>query len=158
MILRLLSWPSAVLALLAACWWLSMTKDEAVQGRETDRARYVAAQAEASALASAARLKKEEEYRNAAHESDVAHLEAMRGLRDYADRAIALGRLRAKTLAGGTGQTVASAQGGDSKVPEGMPADPIVVAARDVQICTDAVGYGVSAHNWAVKMDSRPTE
>ena len=52
--------------------------------------------------------------------------------------------------AGGAGGVAAAPSAGDSAgVPARLPADAIVVSARDVRACNAWVDYGIAAHDWA---------
>jgi hypothetical protein len=54
------------------------------------------------------------------------------------------------TVAGRGSAAAASAESNRTGVSANLPADPVMVSASDVQICSDAVTYGLQAHNWAL--------
>lgn len=113
-------------------------------------AQFRTAQADASRIAAEALHHQEAVYQAKATEADHAHQTELADAHAAADRYIADHRLRAADFARGAGGAAASATGGGAGVPEGVPADAVVVSAGDVQACTGAVSYAITAHNWAV--------
>lgn len=116
---------------------------------------FITAQAEATALQAAANEDEEARTRANAkgsdrnHEDDLARAGAAG--RDYIGRnRIAACRVRPQSDRGEASQTPATTGSGRAAIPAEMPADPFVaINSADLQACTYAVTYAVSAHKWA---------
>lgn len=148
----------AALAMFAGVqtWRVSSLKGDVAAcgaGREADRAAVALAQAEAHERAVAARMAAQERYQQQAEQSNARENELRADLRDIGERFIAANRVRPQAASGAGGGTVAPASDSDSGVPAGMPADAVMVAASDVRACTDAVAYGIAAHDWAAGLN-----
>jgi hypothetical protein len=146
----------ASLALSAALWvrgnrYRDKTA-ECAAGRVADRRAYTAAQAEAARLAKEAKARQEARYTRLAKEADDDHAKDLADARRAAERYI--DRMRVKSAGSASGGTVASAEGGDPGVSQGLPADAVMVSAADVRTCTDAVAYGIAARTWALGLDA----
>lgn len=108
------------------------------------------AQAKALAAQVALNASVAAKYQSQAEISDANYKTALADAGADADRYIAAHRLRPAAHPGGTSSPSGTAQAGDSNLPADMPADGVVVSASDVQKCTGATSYAVTAHNSAV--------
>ena len=124
--------------------------------RATDKANYMAAQAEAALIAQRALQATEAKYAAHAREQDHAYEVALADARSAADRYIATHRVHVAAPAqSAPSGTPASAEGGSASVPAGVPSDAVMVSAGDVQACTDAYIYALNARDWALKLNDR---
>ena len=123
--------------------------------RKAQESQYVAAQSEAALIAKRALDAAESRYRSKADEADKSYRASLADARSAADRYIAGHRVRG-TFAGPASAAPAAASDRGPGVPSGLPADAVVVSAGDVQACTDAVTYGVQAHEWALGLIPPP--
>lgn len=151
-------WQVAVAASLALSGWLWWGKgnaieerDAAVAGRKADRAAYTAAQAEALRLALAAKAATEARYKAHAERIDRDHETELADARDATADYIARNRVRGQGAGSATGGTATAADNrGPGVLPE-MPAGSFVaVSDVDVQRCSDATAYALSAREWAL--------
>jgi hypothetical protein len=144
-----------VLLLCAALWargsHYKHQRDDAVAGRQADRAAYTAAQAQAQALAEKAKADAETHYKELAHAADLANAEAAADARAAAERYIAQHRVL-EVVGRPSRATPAAASGGSAGVPESVSTSAVVVSAEDVQACTGAVSYALSAREWALSL------
>lgn len=142
---------AAVVVLLGFAWaWQGWTTEKAL--RKADRAAYVAAQAEATVIAQRALEATEAEYRSKADEADKAFQSKLADARRAADAYVSAHRVRSQAYQGSPSGTLASAESGRASVPASLPTDAVMVSERDVQACTDAVTYGIEAHDWALTL------
>lgn len=160
-VLRSYPWQTICVALAMASVWLWNGRQSAVAGRALDRVSYVAAQAQAAALAQSERIKHEQEYRDEAKRSQAEHDASEAALRAIADRAIAAGRLRLQRLASAASNPGTATTGRGAAVPAKVPTEAELDAGRslptgyvlmpeaDVTICTLDYGYAVDAAKWA---------
>lgn len=117
---------------------------------KAQEAAYVAAQANATQKAQAALAAKEAEYRSKANEADQSYRAELADARAATDRYVASHRVRF-SASGAPSGTVATAEDHAAGVLQGMPESAFVaVSERDVQACTDAYVYAVSAREWAL--------
>ena len=125
--------------------------------RQADRAAYGAAQAEAALIAQRALGATEAKYRTKANEADQSYRADLADARAAADRYIAAHRVRNQAAARDASGALASAADRGPGVPASLPADAFVaVSDSDVQACTDAAIYAVSAHDWAMGLQTGP--
>lgn len=121
------------------------------------RAATIAQFAEAQKLADAAARKAladtEARYKEQANEADTKHADALADAGTAADRYIASHRVPVCTSGRSTGSAVGPTSGGDTSVPESLPADSVFLSAADVQACSGAVTYSLAAHDWAVGLE-----
>jgi len=142
---------AAFALLLGFAWaWQGWTTEKAL--RKADRAAYVAAQAEATVIAQRALEATEAEYRSKADEADKAFQSKLADSRRAADAYVSAHRVRSQAVARDASGTLASAESGRASVPASLPTDAVLVSESDVQACTDAVTYGIEAHDWALTL------
>lgn len=142
---------AAFAVLLGFAWaWEGWATEKAL--RKADRAAYVAAQAEATVIAQRALEATEAEYRSKADEADKAFQSKLADARRAADAYVSAHRVRSQAVARDASGTLASAESGRASVPASLPTDAVLVSERDVQACTDAVTYGIEAHDWALTL------
>jgi len=142
---------AAFAVLLGFAWaWQGWTAEKAL--RKADRAAYVAAQAEATVIAQRALEATEAEYRSKADEADKAFQSKLADARRAADAYVSAHRVRSQVHQGSPSGTLASAESGRASVPANLPTDAVLVSESDVQACTDAVTYGIEAHDWALTL------
>lgn len=84
-----------------------------------------------------------------AEKSDEAYKHEASNANDAAIRYIDRWRVRENSCSSGPDS---AAQSSNPGVPETMPADAVMVSARDVQACTGATAYAIEAHNHAVRL------
>ena len=147
----------ALVASLCLSGWLWMGRRDAIAdladcraGRKADRAAFEQAATTARRLAEQQKAAEEARHLKRAKEADHAHQTALADARARADAFIARNRLRPQGAGGSPGGTAGPAQGGDPGVPDGLPADPVMVEADDVLACTDATIYALKAREWAL--------
>lgn len=127
-----------------------------------DRAAIIRAQDEAAALQAAVNEDEERRTADNAQRSELDHAQdlarAVAADRNFADHhRIAADRMRASGDRGASGQASAAAASGGAGIPQILPTDSFVaVADPDLQACTAAVTYAVSAHNWAATIPLAP--
>ncbi|NDE16623.1 hypothetical protein EBZ80_17000 [bacterium] len=119
--------------------------------RAADRALYIQMQYTAQSKAVAALQATEARYKRNADNADQAFQSKLADARRSADQYVLTHRVRG-TFASSTGRAVASAEGRGPGVPASLPADAVMVSESDVQACTDAVTYGIGAHDWAASL------
>ena len=119
--------------------------------RKAQEAAYVAAQAIATQKAQAALVAAEAHYRSKANEADKSYRAGLADARAAADAYTAAHRVRAASGRAAS-TTVASAEDHGPGVPASLPADAVMVSAGDVQACTDAAAYALTAHDWAMTL------
>lgn len=142
---------AAFAVLLGFAWaWQGWAAEKAL--RNADRAAYVTAQAEATVIAQRALEATEAEYRSKADEADKAFQFKLADARRAADAYVSAHRVRSQAYQGSPSGTPASAESGRTSVPASLPTDAVMVSERDVQACTDAVTYGIKAHDWALTL------
>jgi hypothetical protein len=117
--------------------------------RRADKAAYTQAQTEAARIAREALLHQEHIYISKAKEIEHEYVVKIANARSATDRFIAANRVRGQAAAGNASGAIASTQGSGAAVSASVPADAIMVSERDVQACTEASIYAVSAHDWA---------
>jgi hypothetical protein len=140
----------AVFGLFAASWHYRHAYHAEKALRKADRAAYVAAQAQATERAQAALAATEAEYRSKANEANLSYRAELAEARNLADRFIARNRVRIPAASPASG-TVAAAEDRTSGVLQAVPASTrVVVSEHDVQACTDAYVYAVTAREWAL--------
>ena len=127
--------------------------------RTADKARYIAAQEEAGRIAQAALAHTEAVYRAQAQDTDHAYSVELADARTAADRYIAAHyvaarRVRGEAPARDAGGSPAPADDHGTSLPQGLPADAVVVGAGDVQACSALYPYAVKAHDWAMSLDA----
>lgn len=142
---------AACLALLVASawlWWANGRKADTIADLRAEITAMKAAQDEAEAKAMAAEARYKTNAERAEHDHDIALADA----RAAADRYISGHRVRIPACpSGGT------APRDSAPVPEAVPADTLVaVSDGDVQACTSAVTYAVSAFQWAQTLETQP--
>lgn len=142
----------AVFGLFAASWHYRHAYHAEKALRKADRAAYVAAQAEATVIAQRALEATEAEYRSKADEADKAFQSKLADARRAADAYVSAHRVRSQAVARDASGTLASAESGRASIPANLPTDAVLVSERDVQACTDAVTYGIEAHDWALTL------
>ena len=109
-----------------------------------------AAQARAKAAQLALNASVAAQYQAQAETSDANYKIAVADAGAAADRYIAAHRVQPAADPGGTGSADRPAQAGDPGLPDAVPADAILVSSGDVQACTGATSYAVTAHNAAI--------
>jgi hypothetical protein len=155
---KLAPWALLALALAWGAWERSEAShyhklaDSCSAGRTADRAAYVAAQATATLLATAA--KHAEETRTAIikeksdHELDTAKGDAARQLAQF----IRTHRVPNAAAQGNPGGTDLPGDAIAAEVDHGTSGSA-VVAASDLAICTDNTARLLNAHAWAVTLE-----
>ncbi|MEI6644076.1 MAG: hypothetical protein WCL10_18805 [Novosphingobium sp.] len=138
----------AVFGLIVASWHYRHAYHAEKALRKADRAAYAAAQSEATVIAKRALDAAEARYKRNADNADQAFQSKLADARRSAADYVSAHRVRAYAQ-GPTSGTVASAEGRGPGVPASLPADAVMVSEGDVQACTDAVTYGIGAHDWA---------
>lgn len=137
-------------ALALLCWHFDSRAVANADAMRAQAAQFKAAQATANQRAQQALMREQALYQTRAVETDRAYqnqLAAARlGSRAYVDSH----RVQFGTVAGRGSAAAASAESNRTGVSANLPADPVMVSASDVQICSDAVTYGLQAHNWAL--------
>jgi hypothetical protein len=147
-------WPYASLGVLAMlCWHFQHRAMANADALRTQAAQFQAVQKAARAAAQAALHDQEAVYQARAQEADNAYQTQLAAAQSAADRYITAHRVQPATFAGGPGAAAALAQSGNAGIPAPMPADAVMVSAGDVQACTEAVTYGLKAHEWAIQLD-----
>ena len=141
----------AVFGLFVASWHYRHAYHAEIARRKAQEAQYIAAQAEATLIAKRALDAAEAKYRSKADEADKSYRAELANARSAADRYIASHRVRAYAQGAASG-TTSIAESGSAGVPASLPADAVLVSEGDVQACTDAVTYGVAAHDWAIDL------
>ncbi|EGD58394.1 hypothetical protein Y88_0449 [Novosphingobium nitrogenifigens DSM 19370] len=150
-------WPHILSAALALAAWHFWTRAVAnAEAVRTQAAQFMQAQADAAKIAQEALHHQEAEYQAKATETQNAYEVQLADAHAAADRYIAAHRLaalppglRTQAAQGDASATAPSTQSGGAPLPSGVPADPVVVSADDVQACTGAVSYALKAHDWA---------
>lgn len=119
----------------------------------SEREQIIAASKIATDLQRRANAAKERQYQEHAHEADQRHDAELADVRSATDRYIADHRVRSPS--GGSTATAAPSPARDSAgVPQDVPADSdVAVADGDVRACSEAVKYGIDAHDWAVGLE-----
>jgi hypothetical protein len=118
-----------------------------------ENASFVQAQATATQIAQQALHHQEAVYQAKATEADSAYQAQLADAHSAADRYIAAHRVRAEAFAGSAGASVAPAKSVGPDLSSILPTDAVVVSQSDLQACTGATSYAVSAHNWAASLD-----
>ena len=146
-------WQSACIALLAlsaGLWRGNVSKERLIVYMKAERVKILDAQDQARAAQLAVNKAAEDKSRQIAKDSDNAHAIELADARTAADRYIAANRVRPDG-AYRPGPAIATAQGDNPGVPDGLPAAGfVVVSDSDVQACTAATSYAVAAHNQAM--------
>lgn len=137
-------------ALALLCWHFDSRAVASAAAMRTQAAQFKAAQETATLRAQQALMREQAQYQTRAAETDRAYqtqLAAARlGSRAYIDSH----RMQPGTVARGGSAAPAPAEGDRSGISANMPTDAVVVSASDLQICSDAVTYGLQAHDWAL--------
>lgn len=107
------------------------------------------AQAKAKAAQIALNAHIAAQYQAQAEKTDANYKLALAQASTAADRYIAAHRMRV-AYPGATGGANPAAQAGNAGLPAAMPSDGVILSAGDVQGCSAATAFGVTAHNWAV--------
>lgn len=140
-----------LLALIIQTFRLSATEgalSAEKAGRQADLATYEKAQAQATSAALEARARDEAEYREKANAADASiddlrvRLRAALVRQGQADRA--------------TGPAIAQAQGGDTGLPQEVPATTTGDSGSmcvNTDILAGLSAYAIKAHEWAVSLD-----
>jgi hypothetical protein len=139
----------AVFGLIVASWHYRNAYHAEKALRRADRALYVQAQAEAARIAQEALRHQEHIYVTKAQEIEHEYVVKIANARSATDRYIAAHRVRGQTVAGVASPAIIITESGNPGLPQDLPADAIMVSERDVQACTEASIYAVSAHDWA---------
>jgi hypothetical protein len=142
-----------VLALL--CWHFDSRAVANADMVQTQAAQFRAAQAAATQLAQQALLQQQARYTAKAQEADNEYTRSLADARHSADAYIAghrVGIVQPSPIAGSAITAVASAQSLGPGIPSPVPADSVLVPASDVQACTVATNYALSAHDWAMTL------
>lgn len=149
-------WPVIPIILALALFWrvdslrAGYKADLATEqaARAVDRASYEAAQIEAANMALTQRARDESEYQEKADEAD----KQIAGLRDDLRARL----MRAEAAGRASRAAVAASQGGDSRLPESLPA-AAAVDSGPVQIDADTLAglaaYAIAAHEWALSLE-----
>jgi hypothetical protein len=95
----------------------------------------------------ALRAQERAKYQEQARHADQAYAAAIDDARNATDAFIRAHRLRSS---GGVSAPGAIGQTDSPAILAPMPADPVVVAAVDVQTCGDLYAYALNAHDWAL--------
>jgi len=141
---------AALIASLCLSGWLWRGKQGALAERDFARVQFadclragIKAREAQIALNTQTKAKYEAAAEKADHDYRIALADADRRTDDY----IARNRVR---KAGGSGASVANAPAEvqAAGVPEGLPADAVMVSAEDVRICTANSIYALKAHEW----------
>lgn len=127
-----------------------------VAARKSDQAAYAKAQDEAAAIALKQKEDVETHYAALASQKDREYESALASARDATDRYIATHGVRQPSNQGGSGTTTATADNHGSGIPQGLPAQTVMVSADDVQACSAAVNYAIAAHDWALGLEKKP--
>ena len=141
----------AVFGLFVASWHYRHAYHAEIARRKAQEAQYIAAQAEATLIAKRALDAAEAKYRSKADEADKAFQSKLADARRAADQYVLTHRVRG-AFAGPSSGTVAASESRGADVPASLPADAVMVSEGDVQACTDAVTYGIGAHDWAASL------
>jgi hypothetical protein len=124
-----------------------MMKAQATQFRQE--------QAAATQLAQKALHDQEAAYRAKAQEADNDYTRTLADARRSADSYVAHHRavfVQSGPVASPSSAAITSAESHGADVPAPVPADSVLVSASDVQACTVATNYAVSAHDWATTL------
>jgi len=119
----------------------------------TQASAFEQAQAIATQTAQAALQHQQAAYVVKATEADSAYQTQLADARSAADAYVAEHRVQPQAVAGDRSSAPAPAQGGSAGVPPGVSADAVVVSASDVQACTGATAYALSAHEWVATIN-----
>lgn len=141
-------WLIMLLPVLVLSWQLHRTKSDLGDCRAKNAEILAANDANLKAVIQQRNDAEKVSAQNA-KDSQYAYEKGLAAGRAYADRFISANRLHQNSLRGGTAAT--AAEGADSSVPQGLPADAVMVSERDVQVCSAATVYAIEAHNNARK-------
>jgi len=148
----------AVFGLIAASWHYRHAYHAEKALRKADRAAYAAAQSEATIIAKRALDATEARYKRNADNADQAFQSKLADARRSVDQYVLTHRVHG-TFAGPASAALAAASDHGPGVPASLPGGPFVaVSDSDVQACTDAVTYGVQAHEWALGLIPPPAK
>ena len=111
--------------------------------KRLEKASQVAAEA-----TKAMRVKERTEYQEKADNADQHHAQAVADARSAT--AAYISRQRVRPYSSSPAQPVSEA--GIASVPEGLPADPVMVGSADVQACGEWVAYGAALREWALSV------
>ena len=141
--------PYAAVALIIGVqtWRLSHVKHDLTRARATI-AQMEQASKQARDAQIAANLATEARYRAQAEKTDHDHQTELASAYDAANRFIAANRVR-PDHSRSTGPAIAPAEDHGAGVSAPVPEGTVLVSPADVQACTSATSYAISAHEWA---------
>lgn len=149
-------WAFATVALGAALWWL-IADDRHYRTKAAELTTTLSqvkdAQAKATIAAQAAHDAQEQRYKDLANAADKDHAAALADAGAATDSYIRTHRLPACPASRAAGSPIASASGDSASVPASLPTDAVMVSASDVQACSGAVTYAISARDWAESLN-----
>ena len=143
-------------AALALCVHVIGVKDHAIARLTAQAVSFRQAEAQATVIAQQALHHQEAAYQIKSNEADHDYKTKLAGAQSAASAYIASHRLRAQTVAGSTGDSIASATGGNTGSVVRPGGDPVMVAvtANDINACTVNTQRLQAGHDWAMTLNS----
>jgi len=152
--LALIAGPYAVIGALALLSWHFDERAVAnANALRTQAAQFSTAQATAAQRVQQALVREQVFYQTKASEADRAYQTQLSSVRASTDGYIASHRMQSSAVARDPRTTPAATTNSRASVFAGVPTDPIMVSADDVQICSNAITYGLKAHDWVLTLN-----
>ena len=152
--LALIAGPYAVIAALALlCWHFNERAVANANALRTQEKQFSTAQAIATQRVQQELVREQVFYQAKASEADRAYQIQFASVRASSDGYIASHRMQSSAAARDPRTAPEAAANSRTSVFDGVPTDVIMVSADDVQICSDAITYGLKAHDWALTLN-----
>jgi len=143
-------WPyGALVAVSVLAWHFDSLAVANANALRTQAAQFKQAQADAATIAEQTLKQQQAVYQAKATEANDAYQSQLAAADNAAAQYISTHRVRGPADPDAPGAAIAAPKSGGPDLSATVPASTVLVSSGDVQACTDAVTYGIKAHDWA---------